>query len=128
MSKKVLSLIAIAGVSAVLLASCGEKEAKQLTYQGDIKHILDKQCVECHKEGGKGTEKSGLLLDSYASTMRGTKFGPVVIPGQAVNSTLYRLVSGKADPSLRMPHESEPLQDDTVNAIRDWIDQGAKEQ
>lgn len=127
MSSKILSLFAIAGVSAVLLTSCGEKEAKALSYTSDIKPILDQHCVECHKEGGKGTEKSGLLLDSYEATMRGTKFGPVVIAGQAVNSTLYRLVSGKADPSLRMPHDADPLPEDTVNTMRDWIDQGAKE-
>ncbi len=127
MSSKVFSLIAIAGVSAVLLASCGEKETKPLSYHTDIKPILDQYCVECHKEGGKGTEKSGLLLDSYEATLRGTKFGPVVVAGQSVNSTLYRLVSGKADPSLRMPHNSDPLPEETVNMIRDWIDQGAKE-
>lgn len=128
MSNKRVLVFAVAGVAAALLAGCGQKESKPLTYQADIKPILDQHCVECHKEGGKGTEKSGLLLDSYAATMRGTKFGPVVIPGQAINSTLYRLVSGKADPSLRMPHEGGPLAEAKVNMIRDWIDQGAKEE
>jgi hypothetical protein len=69
-----------------------------------------------------------LLLDSYPAAMRGTNFGPVIIPGQAINSTLYRLVSGQADPSLRMPHQGAPLNDEIVNKIKDWIDQGAKEQ
>jgi hypothetical protein len=128
MSNKKLMILAVAGIAATLLAGCGEKKSKPLSYHTDIKPILDQYCVECHKEGGKGTEKSGLLLDSYAATMRGTKFGPVVIPGQAINSTLYRLVSGKADPSLRMPHEGGPLAEATVNKIRDWIDQGAKEE
>ena len=59
--------------------------------------------------------------------MKGTNFGPVVIPGQAINSTLYRLVTGKADPSLRMPHDSGPLSDENISKIKDWIDQGAKE-
>ena len=127
MSSKALLVLIAAGVTTALLAGCGEKESKRLTYHNDIKPILDKHCVECHKEGGKGTEKSGLLLDSYEATLRGTKFGPVVVAGQSVNSTLYRLVSGKADPSLRMPHNSDPLPEETVNMIRDWIDQGAKE-
>lgn len=128
MSKKHFLAFAVVGVAAALLAGCGQKESKPLTYRADIKPILDQHCVECHKEGGKGTEKSGLLLDTYAATMRGTKFGPVVIPGQAINSTLYRLVSGKADPSLRMPHNSDPLAEEKVNKIKDWVDQGAKEE
>ena len=129
MSSKKILVLAIAGAAlAVSLTGCGKKETKPLTYQADIKPILDQNCVECHKPGGKGTEKSGLLLDSYASTMRGTKFGPVVVPGHAISSTLYLLVAGKADPSLRMPHNSAPLPEATVNKIRDWIDQGAKEE
>lgn len=125
-SKPILILAAAAAVA--LLAGCGQQETKPLTYQTDIKPILDQYCVECHKAGGQGTEKSGLQLDSYAATMRGTKFGPVVIAGQSINSTLYRLVSGKADPSLRMPHNQAPLSDENINKIKDWIDQGAKEQ
>lgn len=120
-------IIACSAVATVMLAGCGQKESKPLTYQADIKPIMDQYCVECHKAGGKGTEKSGLLLDTYAATMKGTNFGPVVIPGQAINSTLYRLVTGKADPSLRMPHDSGPLSDENISKIKDWIDQGAKE-
>ena len=127
MFSKPYLFFAVVGAAA-LMAGCGEKEVQRLSYHTDIKPILDQHCVECHKEGGKGTEKSGLLLDSYAATMRGTKFGPVVIPGQAINSSLYRLIAGKADPSIRMPHDADPLPESTVNTIRDWIDQGAKEQ
>ena len=126
--KKLSGLVLASVTASFLLAGCGEKEVKPLTYMANIKPILDQHCVECHKAGGKGTEKSGLLLDSYAATMRGTKFGPVVIPGQAINSTLYRLTTGKADPSLRMPHDAKPLSEEITNQLRDWIDQGAKEQ
>jgi hypothetical protein len=128
MFNKQILVLAVTAVTATLLAGCGQKETKPLTYQADIKAILDQHCVECHKPGAKGTEKSGLLLDTYAATMRGTNFGPVVIPGQAINSTLYRLITGKADPSLRMPHDKGPLPEETANKIKDWIDQGAKEQ
>lgn len=129
MPTKQFLTLAAAGFAAIgLLSGCSKETPKALTYQADIKPILDQYCIECHKEGGEGTQKSGLLLDTYASTMRGTRFGPVVIPGQAINSTLYRLVSNKADPSLRMPHDKAPLPDETINKIKDWIDQGAKEQ
>jgi hypothetical protein len=58
--------------------------------------------------------------------MKGTKFGAVVVPGSSVSSTLYRLVSGQADPSIRMPHGQSALPDTDVATIAAWIDQGAK--
>lgn len=109
---------------ALLQTGCGGE--KPLTYQANIKPILDANCVSCHVPGGTGFEKTGLLLDSYDSLMKGTQFGPVVVPGSSVSSTLYRLVSGKADPSIRMPHGKSALPESDVSSIAAWIDQGAK--
>lgn len=125
---KNLISVTVSLAALALMTGCGKQETKTLSYQADIKPILDQYCVECHKEGAEGTQKSGLLLDTYAATMRGTRFGPVVIPGQSINSTLYRLVSGQADPTLRMPHNRAPLDEGTIKKLKDWIDQGAKEQ
>ena len=83
-------------------------------------------CVKCHVPGGAGYEKSGLRMDNYEGLMKGTKFGPVVVPGSSVGSTLYRLVSGQADPSIRMPHGQASLPDADIATIATWIDQGAK--
>jgi hypothetical protein len=105
-----------------LLAGCGDKP---LTYQADIKPIIDANCMACHVPGGEGYEKSGLQMDSYEAVMKGTQYGPVVVAGSSVSSTLYRLVSGQADPSIRMPHGQGALPEKDVAAIATWIDQGA---
>lgn len=105
------------------LASCGEKT---VTYQGEIKPIIDANCASCHVPGGPGFEKSGLRMDTYEGLMKGTKFGAVVIPGSSVSSTLYRLVAGQADPSIRMPHGKASLPDEQIKKIATWIDQGAQ--
>lgn len=117
-------LITLSSASLVaLLAGCGDKP---LTYQADIKPIIDANCVSCHVPGGTGYDKTGLQLDSYDALMKGTKLGPVVVAGSSVSSTLYRLVSGQADPSIRMPHGQGALPDAEVSKIAAWIDQGAK--
>jgi cytochrome c553 len=116
-----LSVVAV----ATLQAGCSNKP---LTYQTNIKPILDTNCVSCHSAEGEGYKKSGLRLDSYAAIMKGTQFGAVVVPGSSVSSTLYRLVSGKADPSIRMPHGKAALPEADITAIATWIDQGAKNQ
>jgi hypothetical protein len=58
--------------------------------------------------------------------MKGTKHGPIVTPGNALTSNLVVLVDGRADPSIRMPHNQRPLLRAQVGILRDWIQQGAK--
>jgi len=123
MLKRPVFLTLYAATLAALLAGCGDKP---LTYQADIKPILDANCVSCHVPGGTGYDQTGLQLDSYDALMKGTKLGPVVVAGSSVSSTLYRLVSGQADPSIRMPHGQGALPDAEVSKIAAWIDQGAK--
>jgi len=65
-------------------------------------------------------------VDSYEHVMRGTKYGPVIVPGSSTSSTLYRLIAGETDPSIRMPHGRAPLPESEVELIAAWIDQGAK--
>ncbi|MCU0810239.1 MAG: c-type cytochrome [Thiobacillaceae bacterium] len=123
MLKRPVFLTLSAATLAALLAGCGDKP---LTYQADIKPIIDANCVSCHVPGGTGYDQTGLQLDSYDALMKGTKLGPVVVAGSSVSSTLYRLVSGQADPSIRMPHGQGALPDAEVSKIAAWIDQGAK--
>ena len=124
MTKHAVLLILSTLAVAALQTGCGDNKA--LTYQANIKPILEANCVSCHVPGGAGYEKSGLRLDSHEALMKGTQFGPVVVPGSSVSSTLYRLVSGQADPSIRMPHGQAALPDADVATIAAWIDQGAK--
>ena len=111
-----LLLLILAGSSA-----CTQK----VSYVSDVKPILDDHCLECHTEGKKGYVKSGLSMENYAGLMKGTKLGPVVVPGSAVSSTLMRLIDHKADPSINMPHNQTKIEDGHVELIKLWIDQGA---
>jgi hypothetical protein len=123
MTKRAALITLSALAVAALQTGCSEKP---LTYQANIKPLLEANCVSCHVPGGAGYEKSGLRMDSYEALMKGTQFGPVVVPGSSVSSTLFRLVSGKADPSIRMPHGQAALPEESVKMIGAWIDQGAK--
>lgn len=112
-------------VLAGFIAGCSKQA--QVSYQADVKPVIDKHCVTCHVEGGKGTETSGLVLDSYESLMKGTKYGPIVIAGDSMSSALNILVEGRADESIRMPHEgASVMTPDEVQTLKLWVDQGAQ--
>jgi hypothetical protein len=112
-------------LSAILLAGCGG-EPGTVSFKSDVKPLFDKHCSECHSQGGAGAQASGFVTENYDSIVKGTKFGPVVIAGDPLSSSLYRLVAGKVDPSIRMPHGKATLTPDEILTIEHWIEQGAK--
>ncbi len=121
-----LNLACAVMASMAIGAGCtSETEKPKLSYTDTIAPILEANCKQCHMPGQEGTEKSGFSVDSYDAVMKGTKLGPVVVPGSAESSTLYRLVSGKAHPSIKMPHGKRPLAKADIEAIKQWIDDGA---
>jgi hypothetical protein len=110
------------------LSACGPQSgAPEVRFRDQVVPVLKKHCGECHTGGGAGTQKTGFAIDSHSTVMKGTKYGPVVVPGSAVSSSLYRLVAGKVDPSIRMPHGREQLSASEIALIETWIDQGAKD-
>lgn len=98
----------------------------------------------CHSSGGIGFKISGFNVESYASVMKGTKFGPMVVPGSSAQSNLIWLLRHNAHPSIAMPKMCEQLQQagdkckiaspdarelppGQVKLIAEWIDQGARD-
>ncbi|MCP4409395.1 MAG: hypothetical protein GY807_16920 [Gammaproteobacteria bacterium] len=122
------SSLSITIFSILLGAGCSsEPEPPKISYQQGVAPILEYYCKECHVAGQEGASKSGFIMDSYETVMKGTKLGPIIVAGSAESSTLYRLVAGKADPSIKMPHGTKSLTDDEIDTIKLWIDQGASE-
>lgn len=114
-------------LGALALGACSRAQP-DVSFATEVLPLLEKRCVTCHAEGEAGHEASGLSLASYAGTMKGTRFGPVVIPGDALSSTLTMLIEGRADPSIRMPHgDLPPLTAAEQLLVRTWVEQGAKD-
>lgn len=97
------------------------------SFREDVMPIFVGRCVSCHQPGGEGTAKSGLDLTSYAGVMKGTKFGPMVVPGDPESSNLMLLLDWRASAELRMPHGMKQLNSCDRNDIRAWIREGAKD-
>jgi len=101
-------------------------QSKQ-SFREDIVPIFKGRCEACHQAGAEGTSKSGLDLTTYAGLMKGTKFGPMVVPGDPDSSNLMLLLDWRASPELRMPHGKKQLSTCDRNSIRAWIREGAKD-
>jgi len=119
-------------IPAFLISGCGQGE---VSFADDIQPIIAKSCISCHSGSGEGATASAYLMLDYDSVMKGTEFGPVVVAGSRMSSSLYLVVAGKTAPEIRMPpHNDESfaegrgvmLSANTIETIGLWIDQGAK--
>lgn len=96
------------------------------TFSKHVFPILQEHCGECHEPGGKGQRESGLDLSSYEGIMKGTRHGPIVVPGDSFSSNLSVLIEGRGRPEITMPHGRKPLTKWQRVLIRRWINKGAK--
>lgn len=108
---------------AIVLGACSPRN---VSFSADVQPILKQYCLECHVPCGRGYDASGFDMSSYEALMKGGKFGPFVIPGDPLTSTLNMLVEGRADPSIRMPHGGDKLNDHEIAILRVWVQEGAK--
>ena len=116
-------LIAL-GLFPLAMVACGESE---VSFSQDVKPILDSYCMECHKPGGAGEVASGFSMATHETLMKGARFGPMVIAGDAEGSNMVVLMEGRADPSISMPHgQQKTISKPDIQTIRLWIDQGAR--
>ena len=79
-------------------------------------------CVMCH---GETEPKEGVQLTDYASVMKGGEHGPIVVAGNPDESELVEVITPGHEPM--MPFKQDPLTEEEIAKIKDWVAQGAKE-
>jgi uncharacterized membrane protein len=122
-----LTVIALTGTLATAAGSAGgATAAEEVSYKLDVQPIIESRCTQCHAPGGAGYVESGLDLTSYQGLMKGTKHGPIIVPGDSFSSNFNVLLEGRASPQLRMPHNQRPLLQHQQKILADWVKQGAR--
>ena len=117
-------------VGAGSLARAQEAEAEPQSEQSDakvdfataIKPILEGSCLQCH---GPKISESELRLDTRESALKGGISENAIVPGKADESLVLERISLPADDAERMPEEGDLLTAEQIEAIKNWINQGA---
>ena len=121
------ALVVGAGIDLSSGSACAAQvNPPSVTFSEDVQPLIKFKCAACHLPGGEGYEKSGFDISSYETLMKGTKFGAVIVPGDADSSSLIRLLDWRVSKEIRMPHEKKQLSICDRDLIRVWILQGAK--
>ena len=79
--KKTVGKLVALSLFPLAMVACGGEPA--VSYSQDVKPIIDKNCIECHQAGGEGEVASGFDMASYDGLIKGARFGPMIIAGDA---------------------------------------------
>ena len=139
------SLLALIAAAALARAASAAPDAKRVDFAKDVAPIFKANCVKCHGVDPKKPKKkpaAKLDLGSEAGALKGGKTGADVVPGDAKNSLLFKLLSGPV--VMPKPGEDEnkeippmpkvkkgkkwiALKDADIAVIRAWIDQTSQQ-
>lgn len=117
-----LLVLLVVGLFATSTAIADETESP--SYAGDVLPIFQAHCVGCHQPA----KASGAYnMTSFANLLAGGDRGQAaVVPGKPDESLLVTLIT-PANGSAEMPMDGDPLSDEEIKRIRQWIASGAKD-
>ncbi len=128
---RLLPAVCVVVLTAALLSACSSDDStppttppvtKVKSFQSDIKPIFQTHgCLGCH-----GTQ-ANLSLATVPSILTGGVHGPAVVAGNADSSLIIKKLSPTPPFGNRMPGGGTPLNDATIQIIKDWINEGAKD-
>mgnify|MGYP006300015051 FL=1 len=87
-----------------------------------FRSILLDHCIRCHGEDAKG----GLKILTYEDVMAGGESGDTIVPGDPDASRLVTSVEMTREPYMP-PRIFPALTEDRIQAIRQWIEEGAED-
>ena len=88
-----------------------------------IKPVLQERCVNCHHSGALFGD---LNLENHALATRPRAKGPVLTPGQPLQSQLYLVLMLPDVDKKAMPPTGHRIPNEVVELLKRWIEEGAK--
>ena len=96
---------------------------EQVAYADIVQPILNKRCVECHKEG---KSKGKLRMDTFEMLVKGGKEGSAIEPGVADDSNIVIRPELPMDDEEHMPPEGKKdIEEHELAVVKWWINEGA---
>ncbi|MGH9631357.1 MAG: PSD1 and planctomycete cytochrome C domain-containing protein, partial [Bryobacteraceae bacterium] len=104
----------------ILAALPARAAPSSVSFEKDVLPILRDSCWKCH---GASLQLAKLDLRTRESALKGGEHGPVLVPGKAQYSRIYRLAAGLEKPAMPLDGKLTPEQ---VEILKSWIDSGAE--
>jgi cytochrome c len=125
---KILSVVmAMAALMSLVDSQATQAQSdasKPEFYTQQVQPIFAAHCTRCH---GDSNHRGGLSLGSRQDMLLDRRNKPVIIPGDAANSLLVRLIRHEGPPNdpMPMPSKRERLSDADIAIVERWVLAGA---
>jgi hypothetical protein len=120
-------------IPAVALLAAGVARGGDVSFQNDVVPVLTERCVMCHMDGADQAHLS-LYPESWShlvSVVSSESPQKRVEPGRPDDSYLYRKLMGThleaGGSGVRMPFQADALDPAFLDLLKQWIEQGAKQ-
>lgn len=121
LNRKLLVITSI--LIAALIVTTSLIGHKKVDYNTEVKPLLNKKCISCHGGVKKEAGFSVLFRSEALDTTDSGK--PAIIPGDPAGSEMIRRLTA-SDPEERMPYKHEPLSQQEIDMLKQWIKEGAQ--
>ncbi len=116
------SVLAVMAYDAIPVFADDANDDKKLEYfEKHVRPILSANCFGCHSAETKPA--GGLRVDDINGLLKGGGSGAAIKPGDVEKSLLLNRIAH--DSKGPMPPESEPLTDEEIQILRQWVQDGA---
>lgn len=103
---------------AYQLAAAPPQEADEAAFSEKVAPIFQRRCLSCHND-------ENFASDLSLETRTGLEEAGVVVPGDPAASRLLQVITGQKGQRPKMPKDAEPLTEEEITTISDWIISGA---
>ncbi|WP_164100793.1 c-type cytochrome domain-containing protein [Candidatus Laterigemmans baculatus] len=116
--------VGLLGLALPLSVQChagepaSEEGSAEVSFSKHIAPIFHQHCVACHNARNP---QGRYNMTTFHAIRSMANSGVAIEPGDAGNSLLLQLVEDGS-----MPYDADPLSDEQISTIRQWIDQGAR--
>ena len=94
----------------------------RIDFVRDVQPILSNHCYSCHADQ---SVEGGIRWDQKAALAGGDSGEAAVVPGEPEAGTLLAYVRGEADERMPPEDEGDPLSDEEIALLEQWISEGA---
>lgn len=114
-----LGTIAVAGDAA----KDAPAAAKKVSFDKQIRPILQARCLGCHQPAKAG---GAYVMTSFAGLVKGGESKDAAIaPGKPSESHVIEVITPQKDGKAEMPRDAAPLTPSEIALVTQWIAQGA---
>lgn len=115
-------------VLAILIGSLPVHAESRVQFNRQIRPLLSDACFQCHGPD-ESNRKGGLRLDVADAARKGGDSGPLLVPGNADESELWkRLTSTDPNEVMPPPKSGKVIKPEQLAALKQWIIEGGEYQ